>query len=146
MKRIFVSLLLIFLLIPCFSSCEMIEPCKTCNDTQLVTCETCRGKGKELCEWCSIWIPGKCGISYCKNGIQTQNERCSFCEKYDIWGCGSCYGGMVIVKETCRVCDGTGLCFSCNGSGLKENAQNCSNCNGKGKVSCPDCSTTSKTN
>lgn len=124
------------------------EICKTCYNSRQITCEKCRGKGKELCESCyDHKYLGKC--YFCEGtGEEEDFVKCSTCDgngviinpfTWQTFKCTPCNGiGYVYVYEECDFCN-DGLCRSCDGTGLAENARNCVSCGGIGEITCPDC-------
>lgn len=113
------------------------KTCEVCNGTKEIECEECYGKGLKSCMWCHY--SGKC--HWCEKGIKTTYVRCKFCEKYNFWGCRDCTAGMVAVRETCNMCDGTDICYDCKGTGFKEDLATCTYCEGNGKIACTNCDT-----
>ena len=117
--------------------------CTKCYDDQIITCGTCRGKGRELCDSCGdSWnVLGKC-FSCDGDGKTSMKHKDCFCDNgfvgYQV--CPGCNGtGTLYYKDTCSWCNGSGVCSECHGSGLKENAQTCSDCKGTTTVTCPEC-------
>ena len=124
--------------------------CNTCYNSRTITCEKCRGKGKELCESCyDHKYLGKC--YFCEGtGEEEDFVKCSTCEgkgviinplTWQTFKCTPCNGiGYVYVYEECDYCTkGDGLCIRCKGTGLAKNAKNCVSCSGSGEITCPDC-------
>jgi len=152
---IFITLIITTLFI--LTSCQTEPPqCNTCNNNKSISCEMCYGRGEAPCGHCSG--TGKC--EFCEAGYKYEWEDCGYCTNGVIvnpytWAtidCPKCYSGYVEVKEECFVCDGKYKCYRCHGTGIanedcgefcvencKEIAGQCEDCQGLGKIDCPDC-------
>ena len=137
MKKTIGILLVICAFLLFLTSCA----CKTCGGNEDTFCRLCTGKGKENCDLCN-------GIGDCHDCAQgvvrntpCSNNNCSYGYVSTSIGrlkCAEC-DGTGYKESKCSLCDGSGSCFKCDGTGLKENAKTCQNCNGAGRVDCPDC-------
>lgn len=134
MRKIISVLLLICTLTLCFVSCST-SICETCDGSATISCRVCYGLGKEHCLSCRGGYNGHCPYPDCDFGIRTYYKDCPLC----VYGCGACYGGTYYEKGPCTLCDGTDVCFDCDGTRLKEDAKTCDECKGTGKIDCPDC-------
>ena len=162
MKRIIcliVTLLITALFI--LTSCQTTPPeCSTCKNSKSVTCDMCYGRGEGICLHCSYGY-GRCWNKDCDRGEVTKYEDCAYCTSGVIvnpitWAtinCPECDAlGIIAKKTTCNICNGKDICSFCKGSGLAKDcdcdrpnyyckgiAGQCKDCQGFGKIDCPDC-------
>ena len=148
----------LFILTSCQTTSPEPEVCSTCKNEKSIGCESCYGRGEGVCQHCSG--SGKCGRSSCEGGYEYEMEDCENCTNgvivnpftWATFDCPKCYYGYVEVKKECFLCDGENECFFCDGTGLakdcdsgmygcdcEEIAGQCKDCQGLGKIDCPDC-------
>ena len=150
----------LFILTSCQTTPTEPEVCSTCKNEKSIRCNSCYGRGEGVCQHCP-YANGHCCSKDCDGGKETKHKDCTYCTSGIIvnpitWAtisCSNCDGlGIVFFKEECLICRGEDQCIYCHGTGLakdcysiycshncKEIAGQCKDCQGLGKIDCPDC-------